>query len=456
MRAGIVTCLAMFFAAGCAARPRADFSITNHPIGKPIAGFGACMNPYLYAYPNMPDEISEAQVADLEAKVKALSPQFVRIFFLNSWWEKDTDNSIAKGYSGMRESVIRTIRLAQDAGAKVLLQLWYDPDHYEDADGVTRRFAGAIAELREKHGLTCIRYATIQNEPDENHDDITMAKYVRVYRAFDRALGELGIRKEIAIVGGDLVGENQKPWFDMMAAELSPVLDGYSIHSYWDYWDIRPFIRHIHDTAEIVSKMPPSQRRPVYVTEFGARGFRDKPSIEPGKSDRGGPLADDPVYSFEIGIYLIEAINAGFLGTAQWDMYEAWYDRKMGYGVIGSVESNFKLKPGYGLMQMFTHGIRPGQRAMKIDGKVENVWIAALKGSSPREMAVVVLNRVHGQKTVTVSGLPEGKTWNVARWNSDRTGALKRVEPMTSSADGTISISLSEMEIGLLSSGGLD
>src|SRR4051812_6877286 len=121
-----------------------------------------------------------------------------------------------------------------------------------------------------------------------------------------------------------------------------------------------------------------------------------------------------------MGIFLIESINAGFVGTAQWDMYEARYDCKMCYGVIGSVEGGFKLKPGYWLMQMFTHGIKPGWRGMKIDGRVENVWLAALKGSSRREMAVVVLNRVHGNKAVTVSGLPKGRTWSVARWNADR------------------------------------
>ena len=62
----------------------ADFTVTTQPAGPPIAGFGACMNPYLYAYPNTPQEIDAKNLADLEGKVKALHPQFVRIFFLNS------------------------------------------------------------------------------------------------------------------------------------------------------------------------------------------------------------------------------------------------------------------------------------------------------------------------------------------------------------------------------------
>ncbi len=81
-----------------------------------------------------------------------------------------------------------------------------------------------------------------------------------------------------------------------------------------------------------LAKLPAKERRPVFVTEFGVQGFRDKPSIEPGKSADGKPLADVPVSSFEVGLFMIEAMNNGYLATAQWDLYEVWYDRKMGYG----------------------------------------------------------------------------------------------------------------------------
>src|SRR5438094_5936508 len=145
----VIVCLA-----GCSTHPNADFVITEKPIGQPFAGFGVCMNPYLYCYPNTPDEISPTALADLEAKVKALHPQFVRIFFLNDWWEKDFDPEIAKNHPGTRDSFLRTVRLPQDAGARVLVQLWYDPKRYADPDGVARRFAQALYEMRTHRGLT--------------------------------------------------------------------------------------------------------------------------------------------------------------------------------------------------------------------------------------------------------------------------------------------------------------
>ena len=113
--------------------------------------------------------------------------------------------------------------------------------------------------------------------------------------------------------------------------------------------------------------MSASQRRPIYVTEFGAQGFRDRPEIEPGKSADGKPLCDVPVYSFEIGIFILESLNSGYIGFAQWDMYDVWYDRKMGYGLIGDVYSGWKLKPAYHVLRLFTNTTRPGMRAAGID-----------------------------------------------------------------------------------------
>src|SRR4051812_18134885 len=98
MRSAMTCAAALLLLGGCATVRTADFVVTDKPIGAPIAGFGACMNPYLYSFPNTPDEINAAALADLEGKVKALHPQFVRIFFLQSWWDKDQDPEVAKNH----------------------------------------------------------------------------------------------------------------------------------------------------------------------------------------------------------------------------------------------------------------------------------------------------------------------------------------------------------------------
>ena len=133
--------------------------------------------------------------------------------------------------------------------------------------------------------------------------------------ALDKGLRDQGIRRDVEIVAGDLVYQRQDAWIELIGHRLADVVDAYSIHCYWDYWDIDRFIRHVDKVNASLAKLPAKKRRPVFVTEFGVQGFRDKPSIEPGKSADGKPLADVPVSSFEVGLFMIEAMNNGYLAT---------------------------------------------------------------------------------------------------------------------------------------------
>src|SRR3954465_14233269 len=56
LRKTLLASLLALALSACTTTPKPDFLITTNPIGQPIAGFGACMNPYLYAYPNTPNE----------------------------------------------------------------------------------------------------------------------------------------------------------------------------------------------------------------------------------------------------------------------------------------------------------------------------------------------------------------------------------------------------------------
>src|SRR4051794_41488517 len=74
-----------------------------------------------------------------------------------------------------------------------------------------RRFANIIA--RTKHeGLTCVRWVTIQNEPNQAPTDLaqkrnpllSMRLYERLYRLLDEELTKRGIRDTVELVAGDL------------------------------------------------------------------------------------------------------------------------------------------------------------------------------------------------------------------------------------------------------------
>jgi len=111
------------------AQASADATFTVHSddsIGPPLVGFGAQFNPYLYATPNFPGDVTEENVADLERKVLDLRPQHVRIFFALEWWDCGEDH-IARGDPRMKESFLRTARLAQRCGATINLTYWHGP-----------------------------------------------------------------------------------------------------------------------------------------------------------------------------------------------------------------------------------------------------------------------------------------------------------------------------------------
>src|SRR5690349_24924541 len=73
----------LFCSVASAAEP--VFTVTDKPAGPPLVGFGVEPNPYLYCTPNWADV--EPRVADFEAKVIALHPQHVRIFYRQEWFE---------------------------------------------------------------------------------------------------------------------------------------------------------------------------------------------------------------------------------------------------------------------------------------------------------------------------------------------------------------------------------
>ena len=86
---------------------------------------------------------------------------------------------------------------------------------------------------------------------------------------------------------------------------------------------------------------------------------------------------------------------------------------------------------------------------MKIDGEVEDVWVTALKGKRD-EMSLFILNRVKGDKQVTIAGLPKNRRLDVWRWNADGKGTLQQIDSIDVGTDGTIIRRVPNMCIELL------
>ena len=441
------------------AQAQSDFQLTDQVIGKDFVGFGAEMNPYLYCTPNygeMPTilpftvgnnnpyrqglvgfgDVTERNVADLEQKVVQLRPQHVRIFLLLDWWSLTGDRGIAKGDPRMVDSLVRTVRLAQRAGATVNLTLWYGKYFKTQPDRTGKEFGRIVADLIEQRGLTAIQYLTIQNEVNGEGEGggmrLTFDQYHRLYRALDAELKARGLRDRIKIVAGDLVGLNQTLWLNNLAHYLADVCDAYSIHVYWDYWDTPKLKWRLANVEEVAANLPAQGKRPMHITEFGVRGFHVDEKVEPGYFWNGKPIADSKIQAIEIAWFMLEAINGGFVCMVQWDMYDVWYDRRMGYGIIGQPANNWKLKPAYWVLNLFTHTTRPGWESLRVDGSRDDQSVAAMR-SPLGELTVFAMNRGEEAADFSIAGVPGNARFRRTVWNANGKGTLG--EPDTIAVD---------------------
>jgi hypothetical protein len=204
-----------------------EFTINqSKTVSTDFAGFGTQYNQNVYSAFSATDGITTGNIGQLEAKVKALHSQYVRIFFDSKAWPTDPDYSATT--ADFMESFAKTVKLAQDAGATTInITYW----HTATAARMSA-FADVLKGLIAGQGLTAVKEVTIQNEV--NSTKMTMDDYKACYASLDTALVARGIRGQVKFVGGDLVQTNQQSWFTYMASNMSDLLAGYSSHIYWD------------------------------------------------------------------------------------------------------------------------------------------------------------------------------------------------------------------------------
>jgi hypothetical protein len=415
----------------------------DRAIGPPLVGVGVQMNPWLYCAPNWGD-VTDANVKDLERKVIELAPQHVRIFLELKWWDANADPKV-------RESFVRVCRLAARSGASINATLWRGWGG-KNTPQVATRMADVLQELLAKDDLQAIRYITLQNEP--NSTKIPIKSYLELYRKFDEALRARNIRDHFEIVGGDLLGNDQDPWFNAMADHLNDVLDGWSVHMYWEYWDTDHIYNRLNSARLIIDKIAPDHRKPMHLTEFGVRGL-GFPKERPGHFVDGRPMLDTITHPMECAMAILEAMNMGYVSMLQWDAYDIRYDRSlMETGVIGQPKDGWPLKPGYDLLRLFTHTTRPHWQAIDVQGSRSQQRIAAVRGSNG-QITVFALNCSDQPTAFTIGGLPKGD-WFAQSWNEQGNGKMSKAAPAFVAADGIAEVRVAPMSLTALFNHSLD
>lgn len=415
-----------------------------------LGGYGVQFNQHVYAPITNPPV---ASLPDLEGKVKAFEPQLVRIFY-NDDFEERQPNRVRN-----LASFVDTVQLAHEAGATINITYQAVNVAKTDPIGSMTRFAAVLEDLVELHGYTGVRWVTVANEP--NSTQVTMEEYEALYRALDAQLVERDLRDHIGVMGGDLVQTNHRAWFQYLAANMSDLLDAYSIHVYWSYWDTSFFMEsRLKDVRHIVAEeIPAAARRPVYVTESGVRGIINmpgKPAFQPGYWADGTPMSRSNIGAFQQLWFDLASAQLGFAGSVKWDAYWGRYHGtyNASWSLIGPAAEGWPLFPAYHALRLLMQTTQRGWQALQVSPWEENDWLRGVADEPEKELVAYGdaadqltlmgldsrgrdLNTTsHEIPAYSIGGLPANTAFNLALWNESGNGENSLAGTVTTDAAG--------------------
>jgi hypothetical protein len=454
----------------------------------PFEGLGAQLNVNMFRPDGQPTALTQPQHDALRTAIENLKPGHSRVFLHRVLVERPQPPEKEM------QALLETLRLAEAAGAKVNLTFWGQgsyadvgtlkalrwpepalrdwpraleqqgqfkwPDRLMSGQvtqpaELMRRFAHVIERTRRER-LTCVTHATIHNEPNGSSSDLahlrtpglSMRLYEWLYRRFDEALRSIPdpldpaktLKDAIQVVGGDLLLSGNSPqdeWLaylrnnmDLPRPQFPCVIDGYSIHVYWDpAGGATGFPKKLEDRLE---KLPATLRRlgidkPVYVTEYGVK--KNGAAPEPGGPGSGQAMEFSAGIAFQHAWFNALAPQCGCVGLAKWVLYRTDADGDFGeWGMIdapnaGHPRTPFGRSPAYRMTRLFTHLTDPGWKAAGVGrDAARTILVSKFAGGGGESYAV--LNRSKDPQDVHVVGLKPHTTYFGAEWNRDTKGGL--------------------------------
>jgi hypothetical protein len=417
-----------------------------------FAGYGGQFNHHVYAAISRAVGVTDGNVGDMERKMRLLHPEFSRIFF----------NSTAFTDSDRMQSFVRAVQLAQSAGTTI--NITWQGGTLNVANGTIPKFADVLIDLVRNRGITNLRWLTLQNEP--NRTKITPEVYEAQYRALDPYIQS--IRGQVRYMGGDLVrgpdvgAPNQDVWFQYMATHMADILDSYSIHVFWDYWDTQKLVDRLTEVRAIVDALPENARKPLYVAEYGVRGlrkFNDLPAGDPGVWQDGTPISKTNVSAFQHAWFDVLAARLGYMGTSKWDSYFGKYDNgTQAYYMIGSPADGWPLYPLYNFVQLLTSAVKREWRTVNVDSVPDTSRLLAAYIGKKGEHTVVGLDtagaQLNGVATTPVSytlgGLSPALRLHVAVWNEAGDGLVGPSKLVTADTAGVVTFTVPQHGVFVL------
>ena len=221
----------------------------------------------------------------------------------------------------------------------------------------------------------------------------------QLYRALHAKLVARGLHGQVKLMGVGLVENANNPsrnhyeWQKWIAENMGDILDAYAEHVYWWYDDSGRLEYRLRDSWNLMNKvLPPEQRKPVYMMEFGIRGYNScagKPtlSLQMHLYYRPGDCTDIwrlNIAGFQQLWFNIASAQLGVAGTAKWDAFWGRYDNSSVnnqlYWMIGPPTEGSPLTPTYNAMRLLFHTTVPGWQIVGVEPWEENDWAVPTHG----------------------------------------------------------------------------
>jgi hypothetical protein len=462
-----------------------EIDVTEHELVRSnvlvpsLAGYGAQFNNHVYA-PITPWPAGTSH-DDFEAKVKALQPHIVRIFY-NDNWDGNRDGRFPSPiWEQNYASFVKTVRLAQDSGAIIDISFQNLANARFTPIPDMKKFADVLEDLVRNHELTNVRFAEVGNEPNSGGTAaVSLAEYETLVRTLDAELRARGLRDHIKMMGPGLIENAGVPtrthyvWMKHIAANMGDVLDAWGQHVYWFYNDTGRLEYRLRDVWHLLNEViPPEQRKPTYMMEYGARGL-DNCAGQP--LSRNTYYVVDPscpaiqrtnIAGFQQFWFAVASAQLGYVGAAKWDAYWGVYDFTLSppqvYWTIGPAAEGSPLMPSYHSLTLLFHTTVPGWQVVGMapwdesDWKVSTYGIEGHSSSDTREKELAAYAGPDGELTIlgldtngralnglsaepppqySIGGLPASTTFTLAVWNAAGDGKNTIAATVTTNAAG--------------------
>jgi hypothetical protein len=451
--------------------------VRSNVLVQALGGYGAQFNNHVYA-PITPWPAGTGY-GDFEDKAKALQPHLVRIFY-NDNWDGNRDGRFPN-WPENYASFVKVVRLAQEAGATIDISFQNLGNARSTPGPDMAKFADVLEDLVRNHGLTNVRWAEVGNEPNSGGAAaISLEEFNVLVRTLDQELRARGLRDHIKLMGPGLVENAGVPsrthyvWMQWIAANMGDLFDAWAQHVYWFYNDAGRLEYRLRDAWHLNNEvLPPEQRKPTYMMEYGIRGIATcgtKPSI--ANTYYAGDPACPEIWRTNIGgfqqfWFAIGSAQLGYTGAAKWDAFWGVYDRTLNppqvYWTVGPASEGSPLTPSYHALALLFHTTVPGWQVVRVAPWDESDWgvptygIEGHSSKDPPEKELAAYAGESGELTIlgldtqgralngpsaeppspySVGGLPANTTFNLALWNATGNGENSLAEPVTTDAAG--------------------